>query len=159
MRGGVVFVVDVEAVDFEGAKGAEIRGFTRAAGEEVRELRGEGGGLAVGGEGRSGLGAAEGEEDDFAGGLAGCDVLGQVRAGEEAGGSLGGGGGAGGGAGAAEVEGWVAAWAEVGGEEGEDDDVVAWGGAEIGEFDLAGRTRLAVVDCDVVGGSGVEGSA
>ena len=68
----MVFVIDIEAVEFhgcaEGAEGAEAS--VGAAGEEVCELISEGGGLGVGRKGGDGVGATEGEEDFFPYGLA-----------------------------------------------------------------------------------------
>ena len=156
--GGVVFVVDVEAVKLDGAKGPERGALAGAAGEEVVELGGEGGRLAVAGEGRDGFGPAEGKQDFLAGGLAGLDVRGHVRTGEKTGRSLGCGSGAGRCAGAAEVQGWVAPRSKVRRQEGQDDDVSALVCAQVGQFDLTCRTRLSIIDCDVIGAGGVEGS-
>lgn len=66
----MVFVVDVEAVDFYGAEGAEAGIEAGAGAEEVPECGSELGGLRVGGEGGSGDGATEAEEDFLARGLA-----------------------------------------------------------------------------------------
>ncbi len=64
--GAVVFVIDVEAVDFDVAKGAEAGVEAGAGAEEIPEGGGELGGLGVGGEGGGGDGAAEAEEDFLA---------------------------------------------------------------------------------------------
>ena len=137
-----------------------VREESAAAGEEVRELGGEGLGRSVGGEGCYGCGAAEGEEDFFAGGLAGLDVFGHVGAGEEAGCAFGGSGLEGGRlAGGAEVYGREAAGAGEGGQEGQDHDVDGWVRADLREGDLGCGWGLAVVDCYVVGGGGVEVAA
>lgn len=88
--GAVVFVVDVEAVDADVAEGAQAGVEAGAGAEEVPEGGGELGGLGVGGEGGSGDGAAEAEEDFLAGGLALADLGGEGGAAHEAGGALGG---------------------------------------------------------------------
>ena len=132
----MVFVIDVETVDFNISKWAKPGIETGAGAEKVPECGGEGGGLRIGRECGSGERAAKTEEDLFAGGLALGDLGGEGGAGHEAGGAVGGHGGGLSAAGGAEVQSGEAAGAEEGCEEGEDDDVDGGVGAELGEGDL-----------------------
>lgn len=153
----MVFIIDIEAIDADISEGAQPLIETCACAEEIPQRGCECSGLGIGGEGGCGERAAEGEEDFFAGGLAGADVGGEGGAGLQAGCAKGGHFRGLAAAGGAEVYGREAAGAEEGGEEGEDYYVDGGVGAEFGEGHGGGGGGLAVVDCDVGGGGGVEG--
>ena len=153
----MVLVVNIKAIDLDLAKGTEIYALAGASTKEIPELDGERSCLIVRREGRDRFGAAQREKDSFAGRLAGLDAFGKVGAGEKACGTFGGRSFTGRIAGRAEVEGWVATRAGKGGEKGEDNNVNVRVGANLGEWDLTGRGRLAIVDTNILGGGDIEG--
>ena len=116
--------------------------------EQIPQLTGKPLRLAIALERRRRQRPTETEQDFLARRLTRLDIFGQIRAVQQSrralrGLCLGRTAVAGG----SEVDGWVTAGAEVCGQEGEENDVNIWVGAEIREGDGGGGGRLAVVDC------------
>ncbi len=158
---GAGFIVDVEAVEDNGAEGSE-RGERRVGvgEEEAEECAREGLGVGGGGDRSIGVpcGTAEGHHDFLSVGLALCNLCSEaVRNAVEKASCAGGGlGKCGGAAVGTLVQDGVAAGAEECGYEGEEDDVDIWIRTDCIQRDVRCLVALTVVDCNVVAGHGVE---